>query len=96
MFLVWPITLLTALGIWLWAAHTDKLAVLVGAGALVCTAILGIVWLSRVRAARRFSAVMDAYAEREIDRERRRDGPPRARGVPTSGGVLPGGSIRGR
>jgi hypothetical protein len=69
---------------------------LVGAAALVWTAILGIVWFSRARAARRVNAALDAYAEREIDRERRRDGPQRVRGVPTRGGVLPGGSTRGR
>jgi hypothetical protein len=33
------------------------------------TAILGIVWHCRARATRRFHAAMDAYAEREIDRD---------------------------
>jgi hypothetical protein len=51
-----------------------------GATAVALTAILGIVWLSRVRAARRFNAALDAYAEREIERERRRNGPQRVRG----------------
>jgi hypothetical protein len=46
----------------------DGVAVLLGAAALVLAAILWIFWLSRARAARRFNAVMDAYAEREIDR----------------------------
>ncbi|HTU16532.1 MAG TPA: hypothetical protein VMG10_00590 [Gemmataceae bacterium] len=36
---------------------------------LVVTAVLGGVWLARVRAARRFRAVVDAYAEREIAQE---------------------------
>jgi hypothetical protein len=31
----------------------------------------GIVWVSRVRSARRFNAAVDAYAEREISRESR-------------------------
>jgi hypothetical protein len=39
------------------------------------TATLGTVWLSRARAARRFNAIVDAYAEREIDRERQRNRP---------------------
>ena len=46
-----------------------------GAAALVLAAILGIFWLLRARAARRFNAAVDAYAEREIDRERRTKGP---------------------
>jgi hypothetical protein len=71
-------------------------AALPGAAAFVFTAILGIGWLSRARAARRFNAAMDAYAEREIDRERRRDGPQRVRGVSTRGGASPGGSTHGR
>jgi hypothetical protein len=50
------------------------LAVLLGAAALVGSAILGIVQISRARAAKRFNAAVDAYAEREIDRERRRNG----------------------
>src|SRR5262249_49799984 len=63
--------------------------------ALVFTAILAIVWLSRARAARRFNAALDAYAEREIDRERRRNGPHRVRGASTRGGALPGGPTPG-
>jgi hypothetical protein len=53
----------------------------VAAAALVLTAILGIVWLSRARAARRFSAAMEACAEREIDRERRWNAPHTVRGI---------------
>jgi hypothetical protein len=69
--------------------------VLLGAVALVLTAIVRIVWLSRDRAARRFNATVDAYAEQGIDREWCRNGPQRVRGVSTRGGVLPGGSTHG-
>jgi hypothetical protein len=51
--------------------------------ALVLTATLGIVSLSRARAASRFYAAVDAYAEREIDRERRRKRSQRVRAVST-------------
>src|SRR5262245_55997694 len=94
--LVWPVPLLGAVGFWFWLAHADGVAALLGAAALVLTATLGIVWLSRARAARRFNAALDAYAEREIDRERRRSGPQRVRVVSTGGGALPVGSTRGR
>src|SRR5262249_36771886 len=89
-------TSLGAVGLWFLPAHGDGVAVLLGAAALVLTAILGIVWLSRARAARRFNAAVDAYADGEIDRARRRNGPQRARGVSTRGGALPGGSTHGR
>ena len=39
---------------------------------------------------------LDAYAEREIDQERRRKGLPRIRGVSTLRGALPGGSTSRR
>jgi signal transduction histidine kinase len=39
-------------------------------------ALLGIVWLSRARATRRWKAILDAYAAREIARDRRRKAPP--------------------
>jgi hypothetical protein len=38
---------------------------------LVVTAVFGGLWLARVRAARRFRAVVNAYAEREIAQEAR-------------------------
>jgi hypothetical protein len=53
-------------------------AMFLGAAAFVVTAMLGTVWLSRARASRRFNTAVNAYAEREIDRERCRNGPPRA------------------
>jgi hypothetical protein len=79
-FLLWSVPLLGAAELWFWLAYEHGVAVLPGAAALGMTAILGIVWLSRARAARRFNAVVDAYAEREIDRERRREEPQRVRG----------------
>jgi hypothetical protein len=48
------------------------MAVLLGAAGLVLMAILGIVCFSRDRAVRRFNAAMNAYAHRELARERRR------------------------
>jgi hypothetical protein len=38
---------------------------------VVVTAVFGGLWLARVRAARRFRAVVDAYAEQEIAQEAR-------------------------
>jgi hypothetical protein len=51
---------------------TLSLIVLLGTAALAVTAIFG---QSRARAARRFHAVMEAYAAREIERGMRRDRP---------------------
>jgi hypothetical protein len=68
----------------------------IAAAAVVLTAILGIVRLSRARAARRLNDAMDAYAEREIDRERRWNTPRRISGSPSAGGVVPGGPTQGR
>ena len=39
--------------------------------------LLGIVWVSRVRSARRLNAAVDAYAKREISRESRHRPVPR-------------------
>ena len=90
-----PVTLLRAVDLWVWLAQGDGVAALPGAAAFIFTAILGISWLSRVRAARRLHAALDAYAERELDRERRRIGLQRVGGV-SSRGDLPGKSTRGR
>jgi hypothetical protein len=81
--LVWSVAFLGALGLWFWLMNGNEVATVLGAAALILTAILVIVWHSRVRAARRLHAALNAYAEREIDRERRRNGPPRARDVST-------------
>jgi hypothetical protein len=45
---------------------------LLPAGVVALTVLLGLVWQHRVSAARRWKAVLDAYAEREIARDRRR------------------------
>jgi hypothetical protein len=49
---------------------------------LALTTAGGIVWRSRARAARRWSAVLDRYAEREIARERHHKARPRAESIP--------------
>jgi hypothetical protein len=74
-----------AAGVW-WGVVDDRAwqAPLAAAG-LAFTAVLGLVWLSRTRAVRRLRAAADAFAEREIARERRRKAaaalpPLRARG----------------
>jgi hypothetical protein len=71
--------ILGSVGSEFWPEGRDSLAVLPHAAALVLTAFLGVVWLYRVRAARRFKAVVEAYAEREIGRQRRGQGPARTR-----------------
>jgi hypothetical protein len=76
--LVWLVTLPGAVGLWFCLINGNEVKGLLGVAALLFTATLGTVWLSRARAARRFNAVVDAYAEREIDRERRRRRPPPA------------------
>jgi hypothetical protein len=72
--------------------ENNVVEVLVGAGVLVLTTILGMVWIARARAARRFYAAVDAYAEREIARERRWNGPRRMWSVSTPPHALAGGS----
>jgi hypothetical protein len=72
--LIWPVALLGAAGLWFWLRPEHSVAEMLGAAGLVLTAIFGIVWLSRARAARRFNAAVNAYADREIERQRRRNG----------------------
>jgi hypothetical protein len=55
-----------------WSYHALLPAVVVGSTVFLC-----FVWQSRVRAARRWNAILNAYAEREMGRHRRR-------GVPTT------------
>ena len=45
---------------------------LLAAALLALTVVLGMVWQSRARAARRWNATLDAYCAREIGRDRRR------------------------
>jgi hypothetical protein len=95
-YLVWPVTLLGAVGLWFGLAHGDSVTMPLVAVALVLTAILGAVWLSRAQATRRFNAAMDAYARREIDRLRPRKGPQRVRSLSIRGRALPDGATHGR
>jgi hypothetical protein len=83
--LVCSVAFFGAVGPSSWLAHGDGVAVRLSAAALVLTAILGIAGLSRARAARRFHAAVDAYAAREIARQRRRNGPQRVQGDSTRG-----------
>jgi hypothetical protein len=94
--LAWPATFLGAAGLWFWLAQGEGAAVLLGAPALALTAVLGVVWRSRARAARRFHAAVEAHAEREIDRERRRNGPRRALAAAAPMRALASGSTHGR
>jgi hypothetical protein len=57
--------------------ENNVVAVLLSTVAFLLAAIPGIVWVSHIRAARRFAAAVDAYAKREMERERRRNGPRR-------------------
>jgi hypothetical protein len=70
-----PVGLLTAagaVGLGLWQAGGTPLLLWPAVGLLVLMAVLGVVWLSRVRSARRLFAALDAYAERESARAERR------------------------
>src|SRR5215475_3419049 len=46
---------------------------LLPAAVVALTMLLGLVWQHRVRGVRRWKAILDAYAEREIARDRRRE-----------------------
>ena len=70
--LVWIVMLLGAVRLWFWVTSGNDVQGLLGAAALLLTATFGTVGLSRARAARRFIAAVDAYAKREIERERSR------------------------
>jgi hypothetical protein len=61
-----------AAGLWLWQAHGANVPLGPAVGLLALTVVLGVVWLYRVRAARRLFAALDAYAERELARAERR------------------------
>ena len=89
--LVWSVALAGAVRLWFWLTNGNDVPGLLAAAALLLTATLGADGLGRALAVRRFNAALDAYAEREIDRERRRKGPPRIRGVSTLRGALPSG-----
>jgi len=57
-------------GPWLWLAPGVSVPALLGSAVIALTAVFAIVWLFRLRAARRLIAALDAYAEREIARAR--------------------------
>jgi hypothetical protein len=62
----------TAGGVWLWLAGAERVQTLLAA-ATFGAAVLGTVWWEyRARAVRRWRAVVDAYANREITRAQRR------------------------
>lgn len=82
--LVWPAALLGAggaAGLWLWLAQRDSVQVSLASGALALTVVLGIIWQSRARSARRFQAALDAYVARELGRAPRRKGFTRAKKI---------------
>jgi hypothetical protein len=71
--LIWLAALLVgggAAGLWLGLSH-DGVQRLLAAAVLALTAVLAAVWLVRARAARRFNAAVEAYAERELARRKK-------------------------
>jgi hypothetical protein len=74
-----------------WSSLPEWLPALLIAAVFSLTAfaaVLGVVWQTRARAARRWKALLDAYAQREIARQRPREIPNKVRTLPTSGNVL--------
>jgi hypothetical protein len=61
-----------AIGLWLWPTWGDRVQVLLASALVAFVAALGLVWQYRIHAARRWSAVLNAYAEREMARSRLR------------------------
>jgi hypothetical protein len=71
----WTFALLAldgAAGLWLWQTDGAYVPLWLVVGLLGLTAAFGVVWLYRVRTTRRFLAVLDAYAERELAPAERR------------------------
>ena len=69
-----PVVLLAAAGtagLGLWATHRAGVPFWSPIGLLALTAVVGVVWLTRVRAARRLFMAVDAYAEQELARAKR-------------------------
>lgn len=79
----------TAVALWAWLAEFNRVQLLLAAAALVPAAILGVVWQSRARAARRWRNALDTYAEREIARNVRRSVSERIQTLPTRRGAAP-------
>jgi hypothetical protein len=60
-------------GLQVWPSHGRSGLALPPVAVLVLAAVLGIIWQSRARGTRRWRAALDAYAEREMAKERRRE-----------------------
>jgi hypothetical protein len=70
---LWPAALLGvggAVGLWLWPTQGSAVRALPATAVFALTVVLGVLWQYRTRAARRWSAAVDAYAERELARAR--------------------------
>lgn len=63
-------------GPWFPPANGRGWLILSAAAALALTVLHQVVWLYRGRFTRQWKALLDAYAEREIARDRRREAPP--------------------
>jgi hypothetical protein len=90
LWLVWPAAFLGAsgtAGVWFGEIDGSAGEVVLSVAAMVASVTLGVVLLLQVRAVRRLYAVLDAYAEREIDRERRRQAAKRLRDLRSLLGV---------
>jgi hypothetical protein len=88
--LVWPAVLLVAgvaAGLWL-ALGQCGAQVVPAVVVLAVSALLGVVWLVRYRATRRLHAALDAYAEMDLARARRRKALRRLRAASGRRGVL--------
>jgi hypothetical protein len=68
-----------AIGLWLWPTRGDRVQVLLASTLVAFVAMLGLVWQYRRQAARRWSAVVNAYAEQEMARSRLRHAVPARR-----------------
>jgi hypothetical protein len=62
-----------AVGIWFWLSQRVSTPGWVAPAILGSAAVLGILWQLRARAARRWQAALDTYAEREIIRTKHRN-----------------------
>jgi len=73
----------------------NQLVALLGGAVFVLTTVIPIFWLRRARNAKRFEAVVDAYADREIDRDQRRNLREKVRDNSARGEVLPAAAYDG-
>jgi hypothetical protein len=67
--------------------ESNWVPVLMASALLVLAAVGAVAWLFRARAARRWQAALDAYAEQDLARERRWNAPKRVRSTSTRGRV---------